>query len=104
VYLIFFGLLGLLIFFIVDTAVLQLVALAGRLENLVKTGPNTQTSPLYDFAHQFGLTDQQLTQFTDFIVGQAQSVAGGVLPIITGIASLVINLVVVTVMSIYLVS
>ncbi len=104
VYLVFFGLIGLLIFFIVDTAVHQLVTLAGRLEVLVRTGPNSQTSPLYDFAHQLGLSDQQLQQFSAFLVGQAQDVAGGVIPILGGIASLVINLVVVTVMSIYLLS
>ncbi len=104
VYLVFFALLGLLIFFIVDTAVQQLVTAARRLEQLVQTGPNAQTSPLYDFAHQLGLSDQQLQQISDFLVGQAQGIAGGVLPILTGIANLVINLVVVTVLSVYLIS
>jgi len=82
----------------------QLVTLAGRLEQLVRNGPNSQTSPLYDFAHQLGLSNEQLQQFSGFLVSQAQSVAGGLIPILGGIAGLVINLVVVTVMSVYLLS
>jgi predicted PurR-regulated permease PerM len=103
VYVVFFALIGLLVYFIVDTAVQQLVTVAGRLEQLVKTGPHAQTSPLYDFAHQLGLSDQQLQQISGFLVEQAQGIAGGILPILSGIANLVINLVVVTVLSIYLI-
>jgi predicted PurR-regulated permease PerM len=106
VYVIVLGLLGLILYFIIKTMVVQLSSLAQSIELLLKTGKNGQDSPLVKILMDFGISRSQIdnvaqqlsTQLTNF----AGTVAGGILPIIGGVASSLVNMLLTVVISIYL--
>lgn len=103
VYLVFVGLLLLLFSVIVDTAIQQAGPLKDRIELLLTAGP-TGNSPLIDFAHQLGFTTDQINNVRDALFGQITGAAKDLLPVITGVAGGIVNMVVTLIISIYFVA
>jgi predicted PurR-regulated permease PerM len=105
VYVIVLGLLGLVLYFIIKTMVAQLSALADSIAVLLKSPKNGQ-SPLVKILHEIGFSTVQIdniasqlsTQLTSF----AGAVATGILPILGGVASTLVNMLLTVVISIYL--
>lgn len=102
VYLFFFGALSAVIYFIVNTAVGQVVAVAQNVQGLLNgADPN---SGLLQFLGNFGITTAQLQQFGHQILSQAKNIAGAIVPILGDILGVVVDFVVITVLSIYFVA
>jgi predicted PurR-regulated permease PerM len=106
VYLALLGLLGTVGYVIANTAVSQLQAFAASLPTLLRPNGPLQTL-LYSTLHQLGVTDTQITvgqnQFVAYLQDVAQQVAGQAVPILTGVASALLNTVLILVVSVYLV-
>ncbi|HLX59432.1 MAG TPA: AI-2E family transporter [Ktedonobacteraceae bacterium] len=106
VYLIMLVLLGLILYLIIKTMVVQLSSLAQSIVILLKSGANGQDSPLVKILLSIGISHTQITniaqQLSSQLTGFAATVAGGILPIIGGVASTLINIVLTVVISIYL--
>jgi predicted PurR-regulated permease PerM len=106
VYVIVLGLLGLLIYFIIKTMILQLSALAHSITVLLQAPKNGQDSPLVRILKGIGLSSNQITnlgtqlstQLTNFV----GTIAGGILPLITSVAGTLVNILITVVISIYL--
>jgi predicted PurR-regulated permease PerM len=106
VYVIVFVLLGLIIYFIIKTMVAQLSTLANSIVQLLEPGKNGQDSPLVRILLDIGISRGQIdsvaqqlsTQLTNF----AGIVATGILPILGGVASTLVNMLLTVVISIYL--
>src|SRR5690242_18889592 len=75
VYLVFVGLLGLLFFVIIDTAVSQAIPLIDRIQSLLTSGPNGGNSPLIQFLSNFGITSDQINNLRDQLFGQLTGAA-----------------------------
>lgn len=103
VYLVFIGLIALLFSVIVETAIQQAGPLADGIKGLLTPGP-TRTSPLIDFAHQVGISDTQIKQFSDALFGQLAGVARDLLPVVTGVAGGLVNVIVTMIISVYFVA
>ncbi|HEX6122961.1 MAG TPA: AI-2E family transporter, partial [Ktedonobacterales bacterium] len=97
VYLAFFSALSGLIYLVVDTAVLQVVPLARYFSQLL--GENN--SQLLDLLKNIGVTQDQLQGLAQQLLAQAQNIAGALVPLLGDVASVVIDIVVITVLSIY---
>lgn len=106
VYVVVLGLLGLILYFIIKTMVVQLSNLAESIVVLLQPGKNGQASPLVKILNDLGISTSQIasvasqlsTQLTNF----ATSVATGILPILGGVASGLVNVLLTLVISIYL--
>jgi predicted PurR-regulated permease PerM len=103
VYLVFVGLVLLLVSVIVDTAIQQVGPLSDRIGLLLTPGSSSNAS-LVDLQHQLGITDQQLRDFRNGLVGQATGVAKDLVPVVTGVAGGLINVIVTLIISIYFVA
>lgn len=103
VYLVFVGLLLLLISVIVDTAIQQVGPLQSLIESLLTPG-SSSNSQLVDLQHQLGITNQQLTDFRNALIGQLTDVAKNLVPVVTGVAGGLINIIVTLIISIYFVA
>lgn len=103
VYLIFIGLLGLLVFVIIDTAVQQAKPLVKSIQDFLTPGANGN-SPLLDLLANFGVTSQQFTNFTDQLFGQLTGIANNLVPVVTGVAGGVINVIVTLIISVYFIA
>jgi predicted PurR-regulated permease PerM len=106
VYLVFFVGLGLLLYFVISTAVqqvAQLVAFIGKL--LTPTGPN-QVTPLEKFVESFGVSATQFQQIRQQVLNQlegfATGIAGSTLPVLQSIVGVIVDIILVAVLSIYL--
>ena len=97
VYLAFFSALSGLVYLIVDTAVLQVVPLAQYLQRLL--GENN--SQLQDLLNTLGFSQDQLSSLGQQVLDQARNIAGALVPLLGDVASVVIDIVVITVLSIY---
>lgn len=105
VYVVVLGLLGLLLYFIIKTMVVQLSNLAQSIVVLL-TSKNGQDSPLIRILKDFGLSNSQITnlgqqlgtQLTNF----ATTLVNDITPIITSVASTLVNMLLTLVISIYL--
>ena len=106
VYVIVLGLLGLILYFIIKTMVVQLSNLAQSIAVLLRSGKNGQASPLVRILEDLGISSSQITNLGSQLSAQltnfAGTLAGGILPIITGVASTLVNMLLTVVISIYL--
>ena len=104
VYLVFVGLLGLLFFVVIDTAVSQAIPLINRIQSLLTAGPNGGNSPLIDFLSNFGITSDQINNLRDQLFGQLTGAAKDLLPVVTGVAGGIVNVIVTLIISVYFVA
>jgi predicted PurR-regulated permease PerM len=106
VYVIVLGLLGLILYFIIKTMVVQLSNLAQSVAVLLQAGQHGQDSPLVRILKDIGLSSSQITnlgsQLSSQLTSFAGTLAGGILPIISGVASTLVNMLLTLVISIYL--
>ena len=106
VYLVILGLLGLLFYMLIVTSVEQIGALA-RAAGSYFMPHNHQVSPIIQILQRLGITQAQLGELSQKIEGQLATIAGDVaknlLPVITGVAGGLINVLLTAVISIYLI-
>lgn len=106
VYVIVLGLLGLIIYFIIKTMVVQLSSLAQSIAVLLQSGKNGQDSPLVRILKDIGISSNQInnlgSQISTDLTNFAGTLAGGILPIISGVANTLVNMLLTVVISIYL--
>lgn len=106
VYLIVIALLGFVLYLIVRNTVTQLISLAESMSRLLTPGSNGQDSPLVRILLSIGLTHDQVqaiaAQLGSQLTNVAGTVAGGVLPILSSVASGLVNILLTVVISIYL--
>ncbi|HEU0001733.1 MAG TPA: AI-2E family transporter [Ktedonobacteraceae bacterium] len=106
VYVIVLGLLGLILYFIIKTMVTQLSTLAQSIAVLLQPGKDGQASPLVKILNDIGISNGQIqnvaSQLSSQLTSFAGTVAGGILPIIGGVASSLVNMLLTVVISIYL--
>ncbi len=106
VYVIVLGLLGLILYFIIKTMVVQLTNLGQSVAVLLQAGKNGQDSPLVRILKDIGISSSQITnlgaQLSTDLTNFAGTLAGGILPIISGVASTLVNILLTVVISIYL--
>lgn len=108
VYLLALAFIGGLGFVIFSTAVAQLMSLARSLPSLLQPSTPGHPSPLVRAARPFGIGEAQVNAAREQMVAYLQQAAGSVaahaLPIITGVANTLLDLVLIVVLSIYLVA
>jgi predicted PurR-regulated permease PerM len=106
VYLVALALLGGVGYVVVSTAVAQLTALAQDLPGLLTTS-GAHPSPIVGVLHRLGITTAQLdaarNQLLAWAAGAAGTVAGKAVPILTGVANALLDVVLIVVISVYLV-
>ncbi len=106
VYLILIALLGFALYLIVRNTVTQLISLAESMSTLLMPGSNGQDSPLVRILLSIGLSHDQIqaiaSQLGTQLTNVAGTVAGGVLPLLSSVASGLVNILLTLVISIYL--
>ncbi|MGH2478229.1 MAG: AI-2E family transporter [Ktedonobacteraceae bacterium] len=102
VYLVVLGGISLVLYEIVSTTIGQISALATSIQGLLTT-QGQQQPPLLQFFQRFGITSEQLRGLEQLIEQQATGIVGGALPLLSGIADFMLNILVVAILSIYLV-
>ena len=106
VYVIVLVLFGLLMYFVVNTAVTQITQLANSISGFLTPGSNGKPSPLVQLLNDIGISTTQISAITSQLEAQltgfAGTIAGGVVPILSGIASALLNILLTVVISIYL--
>lgn len=95
--------LSLLLYEVVGATVGQLFALARNLQGLLLPQGQPQLAPIIQFFNRFGITTSQLEKLGRLLEQQAAGFTNGVLPLISGIADFILNVIIVAVLSIYLV-
>ena len=107
VYLVTLAALGAVLFYIGSTAIAQVVSFAKALPDLLRPTTPQQPSPLFSLLKPLGLTAEQYNQYRQDVITQVTASAGtfasNAIPVVTGIASGLINFVLVLILSIYLV-
>ncbi len=107
VYILALSALAGLAYFVFSTAVSQFSALAGQLPDLLKPSSPNNPSLIEQVLRPLGITDDQFNQDRQQVINWATSNAGQIanqaVPILTGVASAIIDLILVIVLSIYLV-
>ena len=107
VYILALSALGALGYVVFSTAVSQVTTLAQNLPDLVKPSTAAQPSGIAQLLRPIGVSNEQINQVRQQVITWAASSAGQIasqaLPILTGVASAIVDLILVIVLSIYLV-
>lgn len=105
-YLVALALIGGLGYVVLSTAITQLGALAKDLPVLLQPSTPGHPSPISQALQPLGITEAQINSARDQIITWAEGIAGAIarsaLPILTGVATALLDLVLVIVLSIYL--
>ncbi len=102
VYLVIWGALGLLLYFIINTTIGQVISLAANVRLLVTQGATGPLAGLLETLRRFGISQSQLNGVFQQIVNQAEGVVGSAVPLITSIFGFIFDMIIVAVLSIYL--
>jgi len=102
VYLVGLSGISLLFYAIVNTSIGQISALAANIQTLFTPAGQQQLVPVLQFFSRFGITSDQLKSLASLIEQQAAGIVGGALPLLSGIADFILNVIIVAVLSIYL--
>ncbi len=107
VYVLALGLIGAMGYLIFRTTIDQITTFAKNLPDLLKPSTPDQPSTIARLLQPLGVTSDQFNQARQQVINWAESSAGTIatqaLPILTSLAAIVVDLVLVIVMSIYLV-
>ena len=101
VYLVVLSGLSFLLYEVINTSISQIAALVTNIQTLL-TSPK-QLSMISQFFERFGISSDQLTSIAKGIEAQATGVVGGALPLLSGIANFILDVIIVAILSIYLV-
>lgn len=88
---------------VVETAIGQVSAAVDQASTFLAPGPGGGPSPLAQVLSRFGISQAQITTFGQRILGDATTVGGQVVPVLTGIANGTLDAFLVLVVSIYLI-
>ncbi len=102
VYLVVLTAIIVLLYFIVRTAVDQVSSLSKFVGTLLTAPSKGQLTPLEHTLGTFGIAPDQIDGARRQVVGQLTGFAGSIVPFLTGIADAVLNVLLVTILSIYL--
>ncbi len=101
VYLIVLVAISLLIYFVVITFIEQARSLIQYIQGVVNGDRTNQLQPVFDTLRQFGVTERQLQQFGEQVLGQLENVVGNIVPVVSNVFSVFLNTVLVAMLSIY---
>jgi predicted PurR-regulated permease PerM len=101
VYLLVLGALSLLIYLVMSTAIVQGLALARYIRQLLTPAANGQPTPLEQTLMSFGLSQAQIAAGREQIIQQIESIAHSVIPILRSVFDFILDTIVVAVLSIY---
>src|SRR6266571_2550288 len=101
VYLLVLGALSLLVYLVMSTTILQGLALARYIQQLLTPAVNGQPTPLDQTLMSFGLSPAQIAAGREQIIQQIESVARSIVPILRSVFDFVLDTIVVAVLSIY---
>jgi predicted PurR-regulated permease PerM len=101
-YLLVIGALGVVGYFVVNTAVEEIIALTKQIAVLLQPGANGAPSRLTTELERLGISSTQISNVGNQIVGEAQALAGSAVPVIAGIFGGIVSFILVIVLSIYL--
>jgi predicted PurR-regulated permease PerM len=102
VYLVVLGAICALLYLIVRTAIVQFVSLADYVRFLLTPNTGGQLTPLDQALQSFGISPSQIASARDQIVASLEGFAGSVVPLLTGLVGVVLDVILVSVLSIYL--
>ncbi len=102
VYLLVLGGLGGLVYLIIITAINQASSLSHYLSVLLTPGKNGHPSQLEQILNSLGISSSQIASIRDQLITRAEALAGNALPILSGIVSTVVDIILVAILSIYL--
>jgi predicted PurR-regulated permease PerM len=102
VYLAFVCVIGAIGYLIVSTTAQQIVAFSGQVVIWLTPGSNGQPAPVIMKLEQLGVTQSQIQSVGDQLLSQSKDLANSAVPVLEGIFGLVVDAILVTVLSIYL--
>ncbi|GAC1642864.1 MAG: hypothetical protein NVS4B9_35070 [Ktedonobacteraceae bacterium] len=102
VYLVVLGAISALLFLIVSTAIEQVASLAHSIGFLLTPQSNGQITPLEQTLRSLGISQSQIASAREQIVARTEGLAGSVVPLLTGVFDVILDVILVAVLSIYL--
>jgi len=102
VYLVVLTALVTIIYFLVNTAIVQIGSLITNVQQLLKPGANGEASQLIQTLTHFGITQQQIAAAGNQIIAQAEGLTSSIVPLLSSIFNFILDTIVVAVLSIYL--
>jgi predicted PurR-regulated permease PerM len=103
-YLLVLGILGLLLFLIVNTAIQQGSSLVKEVEVLLTPGANAKSSPVVQTLNRIGISTSQINGFRSQLTSNLGKYATSAVPYVLSFLNFLIDLVVIAVLSIYFVA
>lgn len=100
VYLVVLSGISLLLYEIINTSISQVSTLITNIQALLNSPQ--QLSSITKFFGRFGVSSDQLTSIVRAIEQQATGIVGGALPLLSGVANFVLDVIIVAILSIYL--
>jgi len=100
-YIVVLGVVSVLIYFVVSTAIQQVGTLSTFVQYWLTPQSNGQLTPLEQFLQSFGISQSQIVTARTQIIASIEGVASSTIPLLTGFFSFLLDVIVVAVLSIY---
>jgi predicted PurR-regulated permease PerM len=101
VYTLVFCALGGLLYFLINTIINQILSLIQYIQSLINSNGNNQINPILDTLRRFGISQSELRLLGQNLIGQLQGIVNNVVPFVSNIFGIILNMVLVALLSIY---
>ena len=102
VFLIVLAAVGVLFYVIITASIVQVISLSDYVRFLLTPSSTGQVTPFEQGWRSLGISQSQVTATRDLVVAYMQGFTGSIVPILTGLVSAVLDIVLVAFLSIYL--
>jgi len=102
VYLVVFSALSALLYMLVRIAIEQVISLTGYVQSLLIAAGPTPFTPLVKTLNRFGISQEQVRATGQQLVSQLQGVAQSLIPLVSSLITVPLNILLVATLSIYL--
>ncbi|HET8843902.1 MAG TPA: AI-2E family transporter [Ktedonobacteraceae bacterium] len=101
VYLVLLGALSAFVYLVIRTAMVQFGSLADYVRVLLTPENSGQLTPLEQTAQSLGISPDQIASVHDRLVTSIEGLAGSIIPLLAGLVSAILDVILVAVLSIY---
>jgi predicted PurR-regulated permease PerM len=101
VYILVFGVLGGLLYYLINTIIGQVMLLIQYIQGIIKSGGAGPIQPVLSTLRHFGISQSQIQSFGQNLVTRLQTFISDIIPILSNVFDIILNIVLIILLSIY---
>ena len=102
IYVVIFALVGILLYFLVNVIIEQVLSLIQYVQWLINSNGSNQWRPILQALRRIGITQRQLQSFEQQLIMQLEAIVNSAIPFVSNLFNVILSIILVALLSMYL--